>query len=101
MKQNPGYTQQPPVHAGGGRQPYNPAYSLPHQAGSLQPSGSLPPAGYQPPGGYPPAQNPMGYQPPGGSGPPPGVSSELWSWFQVLNHTTMCNILSVYIMYSQ
>ncbi|CAG2255638.1 Peflin,Programmed cell death protein 6,Sorcin [Mytilus edulis] len=102
----PSYSQAPPPNRGQiyGQPPPQQQYGQPppqQQYGQPPPQGyqpqgyQQPPASYGQPGGYqqgaygggaPPQGG--GYGPPGGYGapaPPPGVSQELWNWFQAVD----------------
>ena len=83
-----GYGNPPPQqgYQQGYQQPPPSTYGQPGQMQHAPPqsySQNQPPGGYQQ-GGY---GGGGGYGPPGGYGapaPPPGVSQDLWNWFQVL-----------------
>lgn len=103
---HPSYSQAPPPNRGQiyGQPPPQQQYGQPPPQG-YQPQGyQQPPASYGQPGGYQqgaygggaPSQG--GYGPPGGYGapaPPPGVSQELWNWFQAVDQDRSGKITAI------
>lgn len=90
-----GYGNPPP------QQGYQQGYQQPPQSGYRQqgPGQHPPPQGYgqyQPPGGY--QQGGYGGGPQGGYGapaPPPGVSQDLWNWFQAVDQDRSGKITAI------